>query len=193
MRLAIVPITVLALVSSTALAGTIRGYVIDEAGNRVAGSSSSGLAHGFARSTATPAPNKVGRKRLPMPMEISLSQSMLLRSTCSLPVLIISLGWQRHLSVPPCVSFSVASDYDRSSNQSLQHSHSPRESPIPVRQTPLAFHRRAQRNADRRRDMRRNPDRSPARIHRCDTPRTQRFCRARFRHWPDHYLLHEVR
>src|SRR6266481_4805121 len=93
-------------------------------------------------------------KRLPMPMEISLSQSMLLRSTCSLPVLIISLGWQRHLSVPPCVSFSVASDYDRSSNQSLQHSHSPRESPIQVPETRLAFHRRAQRNADRRRDMR---------------------------------------
>lgn len=37
MRLAIVPITALALVSSTAVAGTIRGYVIDEAGNRVAG------------------------------------------------------------------------------------------------------------------------------------------------------------
>jgi len=37
MRLAIVPITALALVSSTAAAGTIRGYVIDEAGNRVAG------------------------------------------------------------------------------------------------------------------------------------------------------------
>ena len=37
MRLAIVPITALALVSSTAVAGTIRGYVIDDAGNRVAG------------------------------------------------------------------------------------------------------------------------------------------------------------
>src|SRR5438094_1947321 len=37
MRLAIMPITALALVSSTAVAGTIRGYVIDEAGNRVAG------------------------------------------------------------------------------------------------------------------------------------------------------------
>ena len=37
MRLAILPILVLALVSSTAVAGTIRGYVIDEAGNRVAG------------------------------------------------------------------------------------------------------------------------------------------------------------
>ena len=37
MRLAIMPITALALVSSTADAGTIRGYVIDEAGNRVAG------------------------------------------------------------------------------------------------------------------------------------------------------------
>jgi hypothetical protein len=89
-------------------------------------------------------------KRLPMPMEISLSQSMLLRSTCSLPVLIISLGRQRHLSVPPCVSFSVASDYDRSSNQSLQHSHSPRESPIPVPRKPIAFHPPAQRNAFRR-------------------------------------------
>ena len=37
MRLTILPIIVLALVSSTALAGTIRGYVIDETGNRVAG------------------------------------------------------------------------------------------------------------------------------------------------------------
>jgi len=37
MRLAILTIIVLALVSSTALAGTICGYVIDEAGNRVAG------------------------------------------------------------------------------------------------------------------------------------------------------------
>jgi hypothetical protein len=37
MRLAIVPITALASVSSTAVAGTIRDYVIDEAGNRGGG------------------------------------------------------------------------------------------------------------------------------------------------------------
>jgi hypothetical protein len=37
MRLAILPIIVLALVSSTVAGATIRGYVIDEAGNRVAG------------------------------------------------------------------------------------------------------------------------------------------------------------
>jgi hypothetical protein len=59
-------------------------------------------------------------KRLPMLMEILLSLSMLLRSTCSLLVSIISLGQQRHLSVAPCVSFSVASNYDRSFNQQLQ-------------------------------------------------------------------------
>ena len=56
-------------------------------------------------------------KRLPMLMEILLSLSMLLRSTCSLLVSIISLGRQRHLSVAPCVSFSIASNYDRSFNQ----------------------------------------------------------------------------
>src|SRR6516162_4448992 len=59
-------------------------------------------------------------KRFPMLMEILPSLSMLPRSTCSLPVSIISPGRQRHLSVVPCVSFSVASDYDQSSNQSLQ-------------------------------------------------------------------------
>jgi hypothetical protein len=52
-----------------------------------------------------------------MLMEILLSLSMLLRSTCSLLVSIISLGQQRHLSVAPCVLFSVASNHDRSFNQ----------------------------------------------------------------------------
>src|SRR6516165_11556487 len=71
-------------------------------------------------------------KRLPMLMEILPSLSMLLGSTCSLPALIISPGRQRHLSVAPCVSFSVASDYDRSSNQSLQPT-AERSHPVAIR------------------------------------------------------------
>ena len=71
-------------------------------------------------------------KRLPMLMEILPSLSMLLGSTCSLPALIISPGRQRHLSVAPCVSFSVASDYDRSSNQSLQPT-AERSHPVMIR------------------------------------------------------------
>src|SRR6266480_7788123 len=59
-------------------------------------------------------------KRLPILMEILLSLSMRVRSTCSLLLSIISLGQQRHLSVAPCVSFSVGSKYDRSFNQLLQ-------------------------------------------------------------------------
>src|SRR6266487_605171 len=53
-------------------------------------------------------------KRLPILMEILLSLSMRVRSTCSLLVSIISLGQQRHLSVAQCVSFSVGSKYARS-------------------------------------------------------------------------------